>query len=56
MDGAAGRSDPPEHLRYQNAYLTSELKEITDNAPVLPTAVIEMEETHDGNRKPVEDD
>ena len=46
----------PEHLRYQNAFLTSELKEITDNAPALPTAVIEMEETHDGNRKPVEDD
>lgn len=46
----------PEHLRYQNAFLTSELKEITENAPALPTAVIEMEETHDGNRKPVEDD
>jgi hypothetical protein len=46
----------PRHLCYQNAFLTSELKEITENAPALPTAVIEMEETHDGNRKPVEDD
>jgi uncharacterized Zn-finger protein len=46
----------PERLRYQNAFLTSELKEITDKAPALPTAVIEKEETYDGNRKPVEDD
>ena len=46
----------PEHLRYQNAFLTSELKEITANAPALPTVVIEKEETHDGNRKPIEDD
>jgi predicted nucleic acid-binding Zn finger protein len=46
----------PQHLRYQNVFLTSELKEITKHAPALPTAVVEMEETHDGNRKPVEDD
>ena len=45
----------PEHLKKQNAFLTSELKEIFSNAPALPTEVAE-EEPKDGNRKPMEDD
>jgi hypothetical protein len=45
----------PERLCQQNAFLTSELKEITDNAPALPTETVE-ETPSDGNRKPVEDD
>lgn len=48
----------PAHLCYQNAFLTSELKQITANAPVLPaTAAAKVaEEPNDGNRKPVEDE
>lgn len=46
----------PEHLCYQNAFLTSELKEITANAPPLPAAANSSEESNDGNRKPIEDD
>jgi len=43
------------HLCYQNAFLTSELKEIDANAPALPEQVKE-EEPMDGKRKPIEDD
>lgn len=46
----------PEHLCYQSAFLTSELKEITANAPALPASVLVPEESKDGNRKPIEDD
>lgn len=45
----------PDHLCYQNAFLTSELKEIDANAPALPAQVKE-EEPMDGRRKPIEDD
>jgi hypothetical protein len=45
----------PERLCQQTAFLTSELKEITDNAPALPTETVEQT-PNDGNRKPVEDD
>jgi len=48
----------PEHLCYQNAFLSSELREITDNAPSLSAAVKEEpQDDGDGsNRKPIEDD
>ncbi|OQO02441.1 hypothetical protein B0A48_11968 [Cryoendolithus antarcticus] len=45
----------PEHLCYQTAFLTSELKEIDAGAPALPAQAIE-EEVMDGKRKPVEGD
>lgn len=45
----------PAHLRYQNAFLTTELQEIVATAPALPSEVVE-EEAMDGNRKPIEDD
>jgi len=48
----------PERLCYQNAFLTSELKEITENAPALSAAVEETPTNDEGsnNRKPIEDD
>lgn len=45
----------PDELKYQNAFLTSELRELFANAPALPS-VIADDEPKDGNRKPVEDD
>ncbi|KAK6440943.1 hypothetical protein LTR95_002837 [Oleoguttula sp. CCFEE 5521] len=45
----------PEHLCYQTAFLTSELKEIDAGAPALPAQAIE-EEAMDGKRKPMEGD
>ncbi|KAK4549665.1 hypothetical protein LTR36_004966 [Oleoguttula mirabilis] len=45
----------PDELKYQNAFLTSELREIFTNAPALPSQVAD-DEPKDGNRKPVEDD
>lgn len=45
----------PEHLKQQNAFLTSELKEIFAKAPALPGQVAENEPM-DGNRKPLDDD
>jgi len=42
----------PDELKYQNAFLTSELFE---NAPALPSEVAD-DEPKDGNGKPVEDD
>jgi hypothetical protein len=42
-----------ENLQYQAAYLSSELREIFDSAPPIPTAA---EDEKDGNRKPIEDD
>jgi hypothetical protein len=45
----------PEHLCYQNAFLTSELREIDACAPALPDQTVE-EKVMDGKRKPVEDD
>lgn len=45
----------PNRLKQQNAFLTSELKEMFGNAPALPGQVAE-DELMDGNRKPVEDD
>lgn len=45
----------PDRLKQQNAFLTSELKEIFANAPALPGQVAE-DEPMDGNRKAMEDD
>jgi hypothetical protein len=45
----------PERLQYQNALLTSELREIFNNAPPLPTDAVK-EEPMDGKRKPLTDD
>lgn len=45
----------PDHLKQQNAFLTSELKELFSEAPALPSAVAE-DQPMDGNRKPLEDD
>lgn len=45
----------PQHLMYQAAFLTSELREIFDNAGPLPTESV-SEEDKDGKRKPVEGD
>ena len=48
----------PERLQYQNAFLTSELREIFDNAPPLPTEVGDktLAAVSAGNRKLLEDD
>jgi hypothetical protein len=46
----------PAHLKQQNAFLTSELREIFSNAPALPSTTVDEETEMDGNRKPVEDD
>ncbi|KAK5711703.1 hypothetical protein LTR15_012298 [Elasticomyces elasticus] len=46
----------PDHLAHQNAFLTSELHEIFDNAPELPVDIAAKEEPTDGNRKPLTDD
>jgi len=43
----------PEHLQYQLAYLSSELREIFNGAPPIPTEVSSSGDT-DGNRKPIE--
>lgn len=43
----------PDHLEYQLAYLSSELKEIFDKAPPLPSKTGE-ESAKDGNRKELE--
>jgi hypothetical protein len=43
----------PEHLVYQLAYLSSELREIFSGAPAIPTNTSRSSDT-DGNRKPVE--
>jgi hypothetical protein len=47
-----------DHLKQQNAFLTSELREIFANAPALPTQVVDVDsgEAMDGNRKALEDD
>ncbi|KAK6401545.1 hypothetical protein LTR95_019176, partial [Oleoguttula sp. CCFEE 5521] len=45
----------PEHLCYQTAFLTSELKEFDAGAPAFPAQAIE-EEAMDGKRKPMEGD
>jgi hypothetical protein len=45
----------PEHLRYQAAFLTSELKEIFANAPLLPTTPV-PKETEAGTRRSIEGD
>ncbi|KAK3072242.1 hypothetical protein LTR53_007190, partial [Teratosphaeriaceae sp. CCFEE 6253] len=45
----------PDHLKYQNALLTSELREMFNNAPPLPTEAVK-DEPEDGNRKPLSDD
>lgn len=43
----------PEHLQYQLAYLSSELREIFDGAPPIPTEASSSQDT-DGNRKAIE--
>lgn len=45
----------PENLQYQLAFLTSELREIFDNAGPLPTDTASAHDT-DGKRKPIEGD
>lgn len=45
----------PDDLKCQNAFLTSELKEIFANAPALPADIAE-DESQDGNRKALSDD
>ncbi|QIW97456.1 hypothetical protein AMS68_002974 [Peltaster fructicola] len=44
----------PDHLKHQDAFLTSELREIVEHAPPMPEAV--QEEKLDNKRKPIEDD
>ncbi|OBT69843.1 hypothetical protein VE03_00744 [Pseudogymnoascus sp. 23342-1-I1] len=47
----------PEHLQYQQALLSTELKEIFEHAPVTPQSSDGSEETsHPGKRKPIEGD
>ncbi|KAK3671900.1 hypothetical protein LTR78_008266 [Recurvomyces mirabilis] len=49
--------EAPDRLKYQNAFLTSELREIFDNAPPLPSEIGDKVEDADaGNRKPLDDD
>jgi hypothetical protein len=43
----------PEHLAYQLALTTSELRQVFEHAPPIPKADAEAEES-DGNRKPIE--
>ncbi|KAF2170441.1 hypothetical protein M409DRAFT_51482 [Zasmidium cellare ATCC 36951] len=43
----------PAHLEYQLAFITTELREIFDNAPPLPSETANESEK-DGNRKPIE--
>ena len=45
----------PDNLKYQAAFLLSELKELFANAPPLPAEVVE-EGSQDNNRKPIEGD
>lgn len=45
----------PGHLRYQNAFLTSELREIFDKAPPMPVETAE-DTVKDGNRKEITED
>lgn len=45
----------PDHLEYQLAFLSDELREIFQKAPPLPSETAE-EEPKDGNRKPIEGD
>lgn len=44
-----------EPLKYQSAFLTSELREIFAKAPALPTDIA-ADTFNDGNRKPIADD
>ncbi|KAK3670648.1 hypothetical protein LTR78_009483 [Recurvomyces mirabilis] len=48
----------PERLRYQNAFLTSELQEIFDNAPTLPAKLRENIKSgaDAGNHRSLDDD
>lgn len=48
----------PDELKYQNAFLTSELRVLFANAPPMPTAVADSDDeaTKDGNRKELSDD
>ena len=48
----------PEHLQYQLAFLSSELKEIFDGAPITPQSSDGSSEdtSHAGKRKPLEND
>jgi hypothetical protein len=48
----------PEHLQYQEALLSSELKEIFARAPVTPQSSDGSSEdtSHAGKRKPIEDE
>ncbi|OBT74884.1 hypothetical protein VF21_06749 [Pseudogymnoascus sp. 05NY08] len=47
----------PEHLQYQQALLSTELKEIFEHAPVTPQSSNGSEDTsHPGKRKPIEGD
>ena len=43
----------PEHLQYQLAFLSSELRDIFAAAPAIPTDLSSAEDT-DGKRKPIE--
>lgn len=45
----------PEHLKYQKAFLSSELKELFDAAPPLPAQAVK-DDSKDGKRKDVEGD
>ncbi|KAL1591191.1 hypothetical protein WHR41_00387 [Cladosporium halotolerans] len=45
----------PQHLEYQLAFISSELREIFENAPPLPSETAENA-VKDGNRKPIEGD
>lgn len=45
----------PEHLKYQKAFLSSELKELFANAPPLP-AQVAKDDPKDGKRKALEGD
>lgn len=44
----------PAHLEYQLALFSSELREIFEKAPPLPSETAEKGDEHNGNRKPIE--
>ncbi|CAK4010114.1 Delta-aminolevulinic acid dehydratase [Lecanosticta acicola] len=45
----------PEHLKFQPAFLTAELRELFTHAGPLPEQIVEEQASEDGNRKSLED-
>lgn len=46
----------PNHLKQQNAFLTSELKQIFANAPAMPSQIAEEDVEENSGRKSIEGD